>query len=309
MLQPNTPTDVVIQSWRGQDSLAEAAKRGYKGLLSSGYYIDLNQPAAEHYLVDPMGKAAAELPNDAKQRILGGEATMWSEFVTPENVDSRIWPRTAAIAERYWSPESVTDVASMYERMAAVSLKLEYYGLQHRASYKMMLARMTGQADPATLRVLGDVVQPPRGYERGSLRSYDSFSPLNRLVDAVPPESDTARHFHDLVRLIVSGKAAPGEVEEARSLLVLWRDNDARLQPLLANSELTSELAPLSTSLRQVAEVGLAAVDHLQKGDKAPAGWRDQQLQFLKQAAAPQAVLLNMTVPAVTELVQAVPAN
>jgi len=309
VLQPNTPTDVVIQSWRGQDSLAEAAKRGYKGLLSSGYYIDLNQPAAEHYLVDPMGKAAAELPNDAKQRILGGEATMWSEFVTPENVDSRIWPRTAAIAERYWSPESVTDVASMYERMAAVSLKLEYYGLQHRASCKMMLARMTGQADPATLRVLGDVVQPPRGYERGSLRSYDSFSPLNRLVDAVPPESDTARHFHDLVRLIVSGKAAPGEVEEARSLLVLWRDNDARLQPLLANSELTSELAPLSTSLRQVAEVGLAAVDHLQKGDKAPAGWRDQQLQFLKQAAAPQAVLLNMSVPAVTELVQAVPAN
>jgi hexosaminidase len=309
VLQPNTPTDVVIQSWRGQDSLAEAAKRGYKGLLSNGYYIDLNQPAVEHYLVDPMGKTAADLPNDAKQRILGGEATMWSEFVTPENVDSRIWPRTAAIAERYWSPESVTDVASMYERMAAVSLKLEYYGLQHRASYKMMLARMTGQADPATLRVLGDVVQPPRGYARGSLRSYDSFSPLNRLVDAVPPESDTARHFHDLVRLVVSGRAAPGEAEEVRSLLVLWRDNDARLQPLLAKSELTSELAPLSTSLRQVAEIGLAAFDLLQKGGKAPAGWRDQQLQFLKQAAEPQAVLLNMTVPAVTELVQAVPAN
>ncbi len=31
VLQPNTPKDVVIQSWRGQDSLAEAASRGIQG--------------------------------------------------------------------------------------------------------------------------------------------------------------------------------------------------------------------------------------------------------------------------------------
>src|SRR6266576_2928855 len=58
VLQPDTPKDVVIQSWRGSKSLAEAARKGNRAVLSSGYYIDLNQSAAEHYQVDPLGDVA-----------------------------------------------------------------------------------------------------------------------------------------------------------------------------------------------------------------------------------------------------------
>ena len=111
VLQPDTPKDVVIQSWRGPTALAAAARQGNRGLLSTGYYIDLNQSAAQHYLADPLAGDAASLTPEEKARILGGEATMWSEYVTPENVDSRIWPRTAAIAERLWSPQDIRDVA------------------------------------------------------------------------------------------------------------------------------------------------------------------------------------------------------
>ena len=41
ILQPELPKDVVIHSWRGTAALAEAAKKGYDGILSNGYYIDL----------------------------------------------------------------------------------------------------------------------------------------------------------------------------------------------------------------------------------------------------------------------------
>ncbi|MGO8718792.1 MAG: beta-N-acetylhexosaminidase [Acidobacteriaceae bacterium] len=305
VLQPNTPKDVVIQSWRGQASLAEAARQGNRGILSTGYYIDLNQPAAEHYLVDPLGDDAANLTPEQKACILGGEATMWSEYVTPENIDSRIWPRTAAIAERFWSPPQVRYIPSMYERLAIVSQKLENYGLNIDYSTDRMLQRMTGESDPGPLKVLAAVVQPPMGYERESLRSYNAFTPLNRLADAVPPESETARHFNLLAKQIASGTATPEQFQEAKQWLELWRDNDARLQPLLLKSDLTVDLVPVSHTLAQVATLGLQALDDLQKNRAVGADTRLQNLSLLKTAEKPQAVLVDRVVPSVELLVQA----
>jgi hexosaminidase len=305
VLQPGTPKDVVIQSWNGPQFVGEAVKGGNRALLSAGYYIDLNQSAAEHYAADPEGEGPSTLSSEERKRILGGEATMWSEYTTPENIDSRIWPRTAAIAERLWSPRDTRDVASMYARLAIISQQLNHYGLEHNSSYPAMLSRMTGEPDPLPLRVLGDVVQPPRNYAREELRNYDAFSPLNRLIDAIPPESDTARQFLDMVNRIVTGRASQEDWEQAQEWLVLWRDNDTQLQPLLARSELTQELKPVSTSLHQVAQAGLDAIGYLREHKSAPADWKDRQLTFLQTAEKPQAVLLDMIAPAVTKLVQA----
>ncbi len=305
VLQPGTPKDVVIQSWRGPQFVGEAVRGGNRALLSAGYYIDLNQSAADHYLADPEGDETAKLTAEQSKGILGGEATMWSEYVTPESVDSRIWPRTAAIAERLWSPRSTRDVASMYTRLAVISQKLNSYGLQHNVNYPAMLSRMTGLPDPLPLRVLGDVVQPPRDYAREALGHWDAFSPLNRLVDAVPPESDTARQFMEMVNRIVHSRATQEDWEQAQEWLVLWRDNDAQLQSLLARSELTKELAPVSTNLHEVSQTGLDAIGYLREHKSAPAEWRTRQLAFLKTSEKPQAVLLNMIAPAVEKLVEA----
>jgi hexosaminidase len=305
VLQPNTPKDVVIQSWRGQTSLAQAARSGYRGVLSSGYYIDLNQSAAEHYMVDPLGDSAATLTPDQKALVLGGEATMWTDIVSFENMDNRIWPRTAAIAERLWSPQQKQDVDSMYQRLAIVSKRLDYCGLRHRLITDEMLQRMSGDPDPVPLKVLAAVVQPPRLYERQQLRTFTDSTPLNHLDDAVPPESDTAREFSEIAKRIALGKATPQEWQQARQWLLLWRDNDAKLQPLLGRSYLTRDLAPVSRNLSQVAEIGLQTLDDLQENRLVNADMRQRNIEFLKSSGKPQAVLLLMVAPSVEVLVQA----
>src|SRR5262249_32746943 len=147
-----------------------AAKQGYRGILSNGYYIDLMWSAARHYVVDPLGGAAADLTPEQKQLVLGGETTMWTEYVSGENIDSRVWPRTAAIAERFWSPQSVTDVPSMYARLDIISQRLERVGLTHRSEYYKMLQRIAGDATPeelAALKTFASVLEPVKDYTRG----------------------------------------------------------------------------------------------------------------------------------------------
>jgi len=109
VLHPDLPADTVVQSWRGQASLAEAASRGYRGILSAGYYLDHLRPASYHYGIDPLADAAQKIAPEEASRILGGEACMWAEYANAETVDSRIWPRAAAIAERLWSPKDAAD--------------------------------------------------------------------------------------------------------------------------------------------------------------------------------------------------------
>src|SRR5919205_2234909 len=159
ILHPDLPPGAVIHSWRGPASLAEAARKGYDGILSAGYYIDLMYPTWQHYKVDPVA-ADSTLSEKEITHILGGEATMWGEWVSPDTIDSRIWPRTAAIAERLWSPREVRDVEDMYRRLAVVSAQLEELGLTHRKNQAMMLRRLAGGRDSWALGTLASVVEP-----------------------------------------------------------------------------------------------------------------------------------------------------
>src|SRR6266498_412501 len=83
IFQPELPQEVVIQSWRGPAALAEAAKKGYKGVLSAGYYIDLIFPTSKHYAVDPL-PADSTLTAAEAALVLGCEATRWSVWVSTD---------------------------------------------------------------------------------------------------------------------------------------------------------------------------------------------------------------------------------
>jgi hexosaminidase len=311
VLVPGVPKDIVIQSWRGQASLAQAAKLGYRGILSNGYYLDLGWPAARHYAVDPMSGDAANLTPEEKQRILGGESCMWAEYVNPENIDSRIWPRNAAIAERFWSPEGVRDAASMYARLDFISARLEWLGLTHKGYYHKMLQRIAGPATPAelaALRTLTDQVEPVKDYTREQTAPAEptSATPMNRVVDAVPLESDAGRHFGELVDQFLAASCRDAAADaRLRAQLTIWRDNDGRLQTLEQRSFLVKEVAATSQDLSAISAVGLAALDAIAKGQPASDSWKAQQLAVMEQAKKPKAQLLLIPAPAVQKLVEA----
>ena len=304
ILAPDIPKDIVIQSWRGQKSLAAAAEQGYQGILSSGWYLDLMFSAAHHYAVDPMEGATANLTAEQRKLILGGESAEWTEYASPENIDQRIWPRNAVIAERLWSPQNVKDVASMYRRMYAVSELLDFTGVTHRTSYTVMLDRLAAGGPITPVRVLADVVEPVKEYNRESLQHNTQQTPLTRLVDTCHPESLVALHFRVLVdRFLANGEGR----DEIREWLLLWRANDAKLQPIMQRSGLLQDAIPVSQNLSAVAGAGLAALDAMQSGTPATSDWRQQQMQIIEPAKkpGPAAVLLMVAEP-VQKLVEAV---
>ncbi|MGD1006273.1 MAG: family 20 glycosylhydrolase [Ignavibacteriaceae bacterium] len=282
ILQPGMPEDIVIQSWRGQSALQDAALKGYKGILSYGYYLDHCEPALVHYLNDPV-PVDSILSGTAVKNILGGEAAMWSELVTPENIDSRIWPRTAAIAERLWSPASVEDVRDMYRRLDIINHKLEDCGVTQLKNYDMMLRRLTGGNDISALKDFVDVIEPLKGYARISQEvHYNSFSPYTRTVDAANPESNISRKFRNKVDEYLSGNkdAADNIISE----LSLWKENYPKLIEIIQSSPILREMTPMALNLKLLAEAGLKAINFINKNQKPDADWINESIILLEAA-------------------------
>jgi hexosaminidase len=270
ILSPGLPPSIVIQSWRGKESLTEASSQGRRGILSWGYYLDYLRPASYHYGIDP-----PDVPN-----VLGGEACMWAEYVNAETVDSRVWPRAAAIAERFWSPRETRDVDSMYARLEAISRLLEWTGVQHRASYDPMLDRLTGGHRSEALHALADASEAQGLSGRSRAAKYTSLIPLNRFVDAIPPESESVRALEQAAK-----RASPADLALLREQFMIWEANDARFPSV-------TELRPLSQDLSALGALGLHILDYLAGKQRVPANWVAEQTRELDRMEKPRAEVI-----------------
>jgi hexosaminidase len=213
------------------------------------------------YLVDPMGGLVDSLGAADKQRILGGEICMWTEYTSAENVESRMWPRSAAIAERLWSPAGLRDVPDMYRRLTMVDSELDQLGLRHNLNYRTMLERLAGSADIEAVQTLTDVLAP------GALRlrhhvnpNYTQSTPLNRLADVARPDSSVARHFSEVVDRYLSNKTDTAARDEIRRWLNLWSGNDAKVQALASRRAVLRDAAPVSATLAKISAQALASM-------------------------------------------------
>ncbi len=303
IFQPDLPKDVVIHSWRGQKALAEAARKGYQGVLSNGYYIDLMFPASQHYVVDPLAADTTLSPEEQK-RILGGEATMWSEWVSPETIDSRIWTRTAAIAERFWSPREVNNVDDMYRRLAVINVQLEELGLTHNKNQAMLLRRLAGNKDISALQTLASAIEPVKEYRRYQVRPQTMLSPLTGLVDAARSDAEAARNFRKMVdQMLLNAPRFEMNAEKMRSTFTDWRDAGTELDAVIDQSPGLQEARPLAGDLAELGKIGLESLSYIQKDVQPTTEWRDAKLAALDRIAKPKAALEFPFIPAMKQLV------
>ena len=301
ILHPDLPKNTIVQSWR-QNSLPRIVRQGYNAILSRGYYLDHMLPASFHYSVDPLGDA--ELTENEKTRILGGEACMWAEFVNSENIESRIWPRTAAIAERLWSPAATNDIESLYRRLEFIDRKLISLGLMHRTLYHENIQRLAGNLDVHPLMVFAELLQPPSLEIRKRARTYFSHTPLNRLVDVILPESKSAREFSNLVDRRLSHSSEDPASENIRESLKLWMANNAQLQPILDRSYLLKEVQPLAALVADLCKCGLEALNYLDSQQIPPQSWREEAAALLTLAEEPHAEIYIAILPPIRKLVE-----
>jgi len=307
ILTPDLPKDIVVQSWRGLDSLATGAKNGYSSILSAGYYLNLMSSAADHYLVDPLPEANSLSP-DQQAHILGGEACMWNEQTTAQDIDSRIWPRAAVIAERLWSPRDVKDVDDMYRRLATESLRLEALGLTHLSQEAVSLRQLAGTEQIGPLQVLASVLEAVTFHDRAHMQHPHQLTPLNQLVDALRPDPPSRHNFELLVRTFLQDPAGRSQEEgELSTNFKAWIAAEPEVLRLMAGSPTLAQAELRAQQLTVLGAIGMQALSYLSSGLPAAAGWKAQQLALLDEAEKPQALVRFTVIKPLRDLINAIP--
>jgi hexosaminidase len=313
ILHADLPKTTLIQSWIGVAALEEAVQRGYPVVVSLGYYLDNYMPAWFHYNVDPLHPDPQTyqdfmdaIPNgrriksfiadrdaamnfkpspEAERLVMGGEAAEWSEVTTPWSIDAEMWPRLAAVAERFWSPADVKDVPWLYRRLDALMPELADLGINPNETLRLLSIRLTGSDLGAQVgSTFAEAVEPTKVFTRHLRQKkagmYSINTPINRLVDAVPPESRTAREFH----IAVTGWLAHHNTEDLefiRKTLQRWENNDAQISRMVATNPRMNEAKPLVDSLRGHIGAASEAIGYIERGQQAPIWWTQAQHAIL----------------------------
>lgn len=377
---PDLPKSILIQSWQGQDALGEVAKHGYRGILSTGFYLDQPQYTAYHYrnevvpqglngvdtitdndsaqswsfvmprlkgsavegsftlikgdsgwrgFIDFKGKSRRavqdiawlndnqitfsvdtwmgetrpvltvnddklggyfllgnarypvsgqrldEVPEgippvvpDAEQQknLLGGEAALWAENVAAPVLDIKLWPRAFAVAERLWSAQDVKDSDNMYQRLQAMDgWSTVSVGLQQHGQQLVQFTRLANGGSPLALQILAQAIEPAHYYTRQHLKfqanNYHQFEPLNRLADALPPESDTVRSLDRWAERLISDAEDNESADALRHVFTRWQNNTADALALTENSYQLAAIGPVVQQVDKLATLGLRLTD------------------------------------------------
>jgi hexosaminidase len=253
----------VVQVWGAigpnHPAPLKIAQQGNPTLISKGFYLDYFLPAYIHY-------QNPHIPTESNANILGGEAALWSELVDENSFEGRAWPRTAVVAERLWSSESVKDIDDMYQRLFKLNDKLEEAGLNHRLnSERMFSALCNGQSGQKAFKIL-ETLAPARGYGR-LLASFTAPEqtkyqqvPLVDLNDLVACDSETAWSFRKEIEKYLNNKDNSSKTNIIQQLTV-WKEAAMEIPSLSQKAPNLKELTKYASKVTQITDIGLKILE------------------------------------------------
>lgn len=150
--------DVTVMTWRDIKFGTDAAKAGYKVLMSptSNLYFDYYQgdmdtepqaiggytPLSKVYDFNPLPD---ELNDQQKKNIIGIQANLWTEFIgTTNKAEYMILPRLAALSEVAWSNKNNKNYNDFINRLQGLTDYYKMYGY----NYSKSAYNVTGRLKP-----------------------------------------------------------------------------------------------------------------------------------------------------------------
>nr|WP_314984827.1 family 20 glycosylhydrolase [uncultured Pantoea sp.] len=255
-----------VDSWMGPfQPVVTLQQQSLKGYVLVG---NVRYPTSGQRLLQPPVGIAPVLPTpeQVQQNLLGGEAALWAENINSQIIDTKLWPRVFAVAERLWSAENVKNMESMYSRLSAMDRwsTVSVGTLQHAQTEQQMMRLASGH-DIAPLRVLAEVLEPAQYYTRQHLKfqagHYNYNEPLNRLADVLPAESEAVRLLEQQVAVLIADRNNAAAASAVRAPLQRWQANTTAVMPVINESAMLKPLAHSVQQIEVLSAMGIALVN------------------------------------------------
>ncbi|MGA0559930.1 family 20 glycosylhydrolase [Larkinella sp. VNQ87] len=166
ILEGNSPAirvspSATVMVWRRVEDGIRAAQQGHDVIMTPENFVYLDHyqgdraqeplafgrftPLEETYSFEP---TPADLPASVQNRILGVQASVWTEYLkTPEQVEYMVWPRAAAVAEIAWTDRDQKSWPEFRQRLPVFLHRLDYLNTTYSRTYYAVRAQTAAQPD------------------------------------------------------------------------------------------------------------------------------------------------------------------
>lgn len=148
ILEGGLPEEATVMSWRGFEGGWEASKEGHDVIMTptSHLYFDYYQGSPDYEQVAfnafiPLHRVYEFRPIldsmsvEQKKHILGGQANLWSEYIsTEEHSEYMLFPRLAALSEVLWSPDNLLEWKDFTVRIQKLMERFKIMGINYAKS-------------------------------------------------------------------------------------------------------------------------------------------------------------------------------